>query len=108
MSKLNKGQLRQGDVLLVATKEASGDAEPIASDGSVVLAHGEVTGHRHRFERASEAQALTGSVVRQLIVNAPATLLHEEHSPPTVAPGHYDLPAQVEWTDANEPRRVED
>jgi hypothetical protein len=108
MSKLNKGQVRQGDVLLVAAKVAAGEAEPIASDGSVVLAHGEVTGHRHRFERASEAQALTGSVIRQLIVNVPAALLHEEHSPPTVEPGIYDLPAQVEWTDANEPRKVED
>ena len=109
MPELNKGQVRQGDVLLVKVdSHASGDPEPIASDGSVVLAHGEVTGHRHRFERASEAQALTGSIVRQLLVNTPAALLHEEHSPPSVAPGHYDLPSQVEWSDANEPRKVED
>jgi hypothetical protein len=105
---LDKDQIRQGDVLLVSTKNSSGEAEAIASDGSTVLAHGEVTGHRHRFERAAEAHALTGTTVRQLYVNVPGMLLHEEHSAPTVAPGHYDLPKQVEWTDANEPRAVED
>lgn len=108
MPKLNKSQIRQGDVLLVATQRVTGEPEPIASDGCVVLAHGEVTGHRHRFERASEAQALAGSGVRQLIVNSAAALLHEEHSPPTIEPGHYDLPRQVEWTDDNEPRQVAD
>ena len=109
MSKLIEGQIRQGDVMLVRTDApVSGNAEPIASDGSVVLAHGEVTGHRHRFERASDAQALTGSRVRQLLVNSPAALLHEEHSPPTVVPSRYDLPIQTEWTDAMEPRQVAD
>ena len=108
MSKLNQGQIRQGDVLLVASKAVEGTPEPAASDGSVVLAHGEVTGHRHRFERASEAQALTGALVRGLIVKSAAALLHEEHSAPTVAPGHYDLPRQTEWSDDNEPRQVAD
>jgi hypothetical protein len=106
--KLNKDQIRQGDVLLVRAEKSSGEAEPIASDGSTVLAHGEVTGHRHRFERAAEATALVGTSVRQLYVNVPGMLLHEEHSAPKVLPGHYDLPRQVEWTDANEPRIVAD
>jgi len=109
MTKLNSKQIRQGDVLLVerATKDAV-EAEPASADGSCVLAHGEVTGHRHRFERASEAQALTGARVRQLLVNAPATLLHEEHTQAPVKPGIYDLPRQTEWTDENEPRTVAD
>jgi hypothetical protein len=105
--KLNKGQIRQGDVLLVATEKVSGEPESATKRG-VVMAYGEVTGHAHRFEKASEAQALTGSIVRHLIVNTPAVLLHEEHSPPTVAPGKYDLPAQTEWTDAQEPIVVAD
>jgi hypothetical protein len=107
MERDNK-QYRQGDVLLVACKQSGGEKEPASSDGCTVLAHGEVTGHRHRFERAMDAQALVGTNVRQLYVNVPAMLLHEEHATPTVAPGHYDLPKQVEWTDANEPRQVAD
>lgn len=107
MPKLNKGQIRQGDVLLVATKAAAGNVEPPTERG-VILALGESTGHAHRFERASDAQALTGSVVRQLIVRAPAALLHEEHSPPMVGPGQYDLPRQCEWDDSMEPIQVTD
>jgi hypothetical protein len=108
MKNLDKGQIRQGDVLLVGSKLVNDQQEPAASDGSVVLAHGEVTGHRHRFERAAEAYALTGTIIRQLYVNVPAMLLHEEHTAPKVNPGVYDLPRQVEWTDANEPRIVAD
>ena len=107
--KLKDTQIRQGDVLLVRTQtQDASEAEAPSADGSTVLAHGEVTGHRHRFERASDVQALTGTRVRQLIANLPAQLLHEEHTQAQVKPGIYDLPAQVEWTDANEPRRVED
>jgi hypothetical protein len=33
---------------------------------------------------------------------------HEEHDPITLPAGYYDLPEQVEWTDEDEPRVVED
>lgn len=109
MKELDYNQIRQGDVLLVRTDiQDAEQPEPLATDDSTVLAHGEVTGHRHRFERASGAQALTGSRVRQLIVNWPAKLLHEEHSAPIVPAGRYDLPIQTEWSDALEPRQVAD
>lgn len=109
MSRVNVGQIRQGDVLLVETGALEDTAaEQPAADGCTVLAHGEVTGHRHRFERAAEARALVGTTVRQLYVRVPCMLLHEEHTAPTVQPGSYDLPRQVEWTDANEPRTVAD
>ena len=106
--KLDKGQFRQGDVLIaVAEIIETGVPEPKVS-GETVLAHGEVTGHKHRFERASETQALTGARIRQLLVNAPAALLHEEHLPIEIPAGRYDLPRQCEWSDADEPRTVAD
>ena len=107
--RLNPDQLRQGDVLLVRAQDQDAtEPESIASDGSTVLAHGEVTGHRHRLERASEAQALTGSRIRQLLVGLDAPLIHEEHKTVVIPAGRYDLPRQVEWTDALEPRQVAD
>ena len=109
-SKLIPQMIRQGDVLAVKVPvlRTGNVVEPPAPDGSIVLAHGEVTGHRHRFEFMADAKLFSGGPVRQVEVVKPATLLHEEHTPPVVGPGIYDLPKQVEWTDANEPRAVAD
>ena len=104
---LDKGQFRQGDVLLVATDIAiTGDAEPKASDGSTVLAHGEVTGHRHRF--LDDGEIVRRRAARQLTLQRTSALIHEEHTVIEI-PGHrFDLPRQVEWTDDLEPRQVAD
>jgi hypothetical protein len=105
--KLDDKQIRQGDVLLVSTNDKPiGETEK--SQGDTVLAHGEVTGHRHRFEFQADAKLFSGGAVRQVLVPQIARLLHEEHTAPHVSPGLYDLPQQVEWTDENEPRAVED
>lgn len=106
MKKLNEGQVRQGDVLLVRIGEA---AEVSAAAQPLVLREGEATGHKHQFMAESRVSFLGREPGRkQLAVGAPSALRHEEHSPTTVLPGIYDLPHQVEWTDANEPRVVAD
>lgn len=96
-------QIRQGDVLLVRV----GDAGKIApSIEPVVIAHGEVTGHKHQFQADSRVSYLGREA--GLHVGADSALKHEEHSAPTVPPGIYDLPAQTEWSDDLEPRVVAD
>jgi hypothetical protein len=98
---------RQGDVLIVSTKAVeSGDEEPKDSDGSTVLAHGEATGHKHRF--MDDGEVVASRAQRQLTLMRTSALLHEEHSPIEIPAGRYDLPRQVEWTDENEPRQVAD
>lgn len=106
---LDNTQIRQGDVLLVRVKDVpEGETEKRDSDGSATLAHGEVTGHRHRFTEI-HVQVSKGAKVRHLrVVETEAFLLHEEHTAPKVLPGDYELPKQVEWNDALEPRVVAD
>lgn len=105
--KLDSKQFRQGDVLIVATKQGiDGDAEAKASDGATVLAHGEVTGHRHRFMDDGAVTASRAS--RQLTLMRTSALMHEEHTHIEIPAGRYDLPRQVEWTDDLEPRQVAD
>jgi hypothetical protein len=100
-----KGLLRQGDVLLVPV-----EAVPFVGRGAVeegprlVLARGEATGHAHvvlgrakllrpRRPRATRARTF-------LLVEEPATLVHEEHDPVPVAPGAYEVRRQREYAPA--------
>lgn len=105
-------EMRQGDVLLVrveALPEGLTDITP--KKGRVVLQHGEATGHAHAFyDRGVQVFARDAKAVRPeyLRVVKTAYLKHEEHSPATLPPGLYQLPTQVEHTDDDEPRVVED
>jgi hypothetical protein len=100
----------QGDVLI----ERVADAKPTNAvagdpDGSVVLARGEVTGHRHRF-RLEDAVAMfrDDGLARDIpidlyighikVASAGATLLHEEHSAIELPAGTYRIRRQREWT----------
>ena len=99
----------QGDIII----EKVADAKPSAElnrdpDGSVVLARGEVTGHRHRFTGDSGvlmfrddalgrdlAELYVGHVT---VPSAGANLLHEEHSTIALPPGTYRIRRQREFT----------
>jgi len=111
MEDLIENMSRQGDVLIVpSVKAETGHELPRDADGSLTLAHGEVTGHRHRFVESNvEFSDSPRRKTRHLaIVKTTALLKHEEHTEIPVAPGVYDLPRQVEWTDSDEPRVVAD
>ncbi len=112
----------QGDVLLERVADVaapSGQLVPPHADGSVVLAEGEVTGHRHRFTGDSGGvvmfrdDGLARDVPSDLylghikIAGAAAALLHEEHDPIVLPAGTYRVRAQREY-DAGEARRVLD
>lgn len=106
--------IRQGDVLLVRVEKLPEGCKEIPHiNGAIVLAFGEVTGHKHqvtdwqdsgRIARNAihatkiRARLLEKDGARFLEVVKPVTLKHEEHSPAKIAPGIYELPAQVEHT----------
>lgn len=100
--KLNPAIIRQGDVLMVRRGDAS-EQKPAAKP--VVLALGEVTGHKHQFLARSRAGVVDEGL---LAVSQTAWLRHEEHVHIEVPPGLYDLPVQVEMTDADDPLVVAD
>lgn len=112
--------LRQGDVLLqpIPKVARSFEVAPADRDGSATLAHGEVTGHRHRFERQAgfdgSAMAMiyvhptARAEVSRVIVKEPQHLLHEEHSPHEIAPGSWRVSRPYEYVGTDLPRMVED
>jgi hypothetical protein len=97
-----EAQYRQGDVLLIAVDVIPGGAVPVPRDqGEVVLAYGEVTGHRHAIaESQAELLALPDQEIERRflrIVGAAARLRHEEHDTITVPPGSYQVVRQREY-----------
>lgn len=106
---------RQGDVLLVPTKKRATGPIRVDADGSRTLAHGEVTGHRHRFTSREEGVTLRQeSEIRSdwLILEigpGGGDLVHEEHSTVRVPEGRYEVRIQCEYDPTvHGARRVED
>ena len=100
----------QGDIIIERVADAiPGKPEPVDPDGAVVLARGEVTGHRHRFTGDSGVlmfrdDALARGLAPELYVGhvaVPETggkLLHEEHGTIDLPPGTYRIRRQREFT----------
>lgn len=121
-------QIRQGDVQLQPVAALPAGCTEIQPDGNaIVLAYGEVTGHKHAIYDHTDTPAAAGEIAEAAIARAqtkarlwraengdrflqviePVTLRHEEHTAHTLVPGIYKLPTQVEYTPA-ELRRVAD
>lgn len=109
----------QGDILIERVADAAA-TKPINvdPDQSVVLARGEVTGHRHRFTGESGAvmfrdDALARGVPPELylghvkVAAGGADLVHEEHDTISLPAGTYRIRRQREF-DAGEMRIVAD
>ena len=99
---LREAQYRQGDVLLIAVDAIPGRAVPVPRDqGEIVLAYGEVTGHRHAIaEPHADLLALPDQEIERRflrIVGVQAPLRHEEHDTITVPPGSYQVIQQREY-----------
>lgn len=104
---------RQGDVLiaelssLVKIPKEAKEVEK-DKDGSVTLAYGEVTGHRHRFDkRHANICFLRNGAEEFLSVDEEGVLTHEEHADIVVPKGKYRVTIQREWN-AGMARRVAD
>lgn len=109
----------QGDILL----ERVDDVQPVLPeepmgldpDGALVLARGEVSGHRHAIHGGAvlfRDDALARDIPRDLYVGhvrvtAPGTeLVHEEHAAIALAPGTYRVRRQRELDPGRMPVRV--
>ena len=70
---------RHGDVLVASADAVPDEARPL---GTSILAHGEVTGHAHRLERAQTGRLWSvGETIFLQVVEKRARLVHEEHAP---------------------------
>lgn len=87
---------RHGDVLIAPVRGIPAGAHP--RPGAVV-AHGEVTGHSHRFEEASAVRlfALDNELFLQVLADS-ARIIHEEHGPITIPQGTYRVWRQREYS----------
>lgn len=106
---MKKELFAQGDIILERVPDAA-PKEPIGvdPDGAVVLARGEVTGHRHAFYSGAvmfRDDALARDVPPELYIGHVkiaakdgAELRHEEHDTVKLAPGTYRVRRQREWT----------
>ena len=106
---------RQGDVLLVPSTSPRGRGVARDADGSATLAHGEVTGHRHRFEGGAAVTLSQGSFGREGgflldVTSGAPQLLHEEHAAIPVPAGRYEVRIKCEYdpTVHRGSRQVED
>ena len=100
-TRLARGIVRQGDVLLVPVDELPGGKGVTVEDGTrFVLAEGEATGHAHVVH--GRTRLLRSLVSREerlhLLVEEVATLVHDEHDPIALATGAYRVVRQREYT----------
>src|SRR5262245_42537383 len=100
----------QGDLCIEPVADAALDgvpAVPVARDGAVVLAEGEVTGHRHAFHGAAVMLFRDPTLARDLPAELyighlrvdadTAQLQHEEHDTITLPRGTYRVRRQREF-----------
>jgi hypothetical protein len=93
---------RQGDVLVMRIeKQPKGDYVEVSREqGSVVLAHGEVTGHMHQIREPGVCLLRAEGISdRVLSVGVDlANLVHEEHGTIPLERGKYLVRIQREWS----------
>jgi hypothetical protein len=112
--------IRQGDVLLRKVKILPAGARELKRDinNAHTVAHGERTGHMHRFTEPNVTAftKLESHEIEFILINggSGATLRHEledgakaEHNPILLPDGIYEAGQQIEYTPA-ELRRVAD
>lgn len=101
--------IRQGDVLLVQVAELPNGATEVKTQGDVILAWGEVTGHAHRIKQTTKPSVRLFDVgaERYLQIAEHVALTHEEHSAIFLDAGVYRQSFQFEEKRA-EIRRVND
>jgi len=102
-------QVRQGDVLLVLLAAADGEEGLVEqkAEESVVLEHGEATGHAHRVEASRVVLYYDRQAAQYLRVLEETPLTHEEHAAIMLREGLYRRAYQVEER-REEVRRVAD
>ena len=86
---------RQGDVLLVPVDGFPAQAHPVEH---TVVAHGEMTGHTHRFATGAEQFVVDDGTQFVRVIGRSADLVHEEHGTLTLpGPRVYRVVHQREY-----------
>lgn len=100
---------RQGDVLIARINAIPPSALPAPYENEhAVLAHGEVTGHKHQLTQ-EEAQLFADNDNMFLRITTPVGYVrHEEHSPIALEQGDYQVIRQREGTDEDDAKAVRD
>lgn len=112
-------QVAQGDVLVTRVQALPKNVVPVGRDnGRIVLAYGEVTGHAHAIcapeaellvapQRSKDDEILNVRFLRIMSASG-VDVTHEEHAAIHLEPGLYEVRQQREWSDQDEPIRVQD
>ena len=108
----------QGDVLIMQVDAIPASAKPVPLQGEATLALGETSGHRHAVvgrEIAMFRDDGAGGGGTYLKLDRPMPIEHLHGTQPTGEHGSFIIPAvpvlveiQSQWTDADEPIKVED
>jgi hypothetical protein len=89
-------KFRQGDVLLVSASPVENSLG--AKQPHLVLAHGEVTGHKHQIIEGQAALYEKDGTLFLQVFSDTATLSHEEHKAIQIPCGIWIVQIQREYT----------
>lgn len=90
---------RQGDVLIEQIAELpKGLKRQNAQNGRIILALGEATGHHHSLAADAADWWKDGSDNQFVSLEETTSLEHQEHAPIKLAPGHYRVRRQREYS----------
>jgi hypothetical protein len=116
----NTKRYAQGDIVLERVEDQPATGKLVARDldGAVVLARGEVTGHRHAFYQGNVVMFRDDGLARDLppelyvghirIKSESVQLRHEEHAAITLPRGTYRVRRQREFDGLEAARVVSD
>lgn len=93
---------RQGDVLIFRANTTYNIDKPVEREnGQVVLAHGEITGHRHQISEPTakmfSLKDAEHALDKLLVLEKPSALNHEEHSTINLPAGDFIVRRQREF-----------
>lgn len=97
-------QLRQGDILLVATTDQP-DSEEVSTLVGGVIATGEATGHAHRV---IHGEVKVDRSAMYVVSDGSTTLVHDEHDTIEIPEGTYRVLRQREEGDQGATHYVAD
>lgn len=106
----NTFQARQGDVLVWNVDGIEATEEITREDGAVVLAHGEVTGHKHQIREPGVYHLRREGIHAYTVLRVDSDtvdLVHEEHATIAIPAGKHAVIIQEEYT-AEDYRPVND
>lgn len=85
--------IRQGDVILMPIQQTEGEKVP-----HLILAEGEVTGHKHRISEGSAELYEKDGTLYLRVLSETALLTHEQHKAISIPQGNWLVRIQREYS----------